>query len=77
MNRNSDENDDIYDVIFMILPAILDERADRIPKMISARTGYMYYNELMSENHNPTRFLDVARMERQTFVTLLHELQLH
>ena len=60
MNQNFDEKEDEINIITTILPFIIRERADRVPKMNALRSGDAYYNELLSLNTHPIRFDDRA-----------------
>ena len=64
---------DVLTIVASVLPFIL--RSSPVPQHDSALTGDMYYKEVM-RSPNVNRFLNVARMDKDTFVKLKHFLWL-
>ena len=64
----------IFPTVLAILPYDSDEK---VPKNTSILTGKMYLEELMAENCHPTRFLECARMRKETFITVVGILEQH
>jgi len=69
------EEDEIIEMVTTALPVLVQQQAEPVPKRTSMRTGVMYYRELMNENRNSTRFVELARMEKGTFNQLVYECQ--
>ena len=74
---------DEYDFFmeYVILPAVLTiiqyDADEKVPKNTSILTGKMYLEELMADNCHPTRFLECARMRKETFITVVGILEQH
>lgn len=65
---------ELIKITLAALPFILEaERDPPIPQHTSRRTGALYYEELM-QTPNENRFRNVARMDKATFMKLLHVL---
>ena len=58
---------DSLTIIVSVLPLILVE--ETIPQHNSVLTGRMYYNEVM-KSLSYRRFMNVARMDKETFLLL-------
>jgi DDE superfamily endonuclease len=62
-----------FDVITLVAMALATTEVNKegpIPQHDSILTGQLYYEELMT-TRNPNRFINVARMDRPTFLSLI------
>ena len=65
---------DVITLVAMVLEASRAANEGPTPQHDSILTGQLYYAELLATN-NPNRFLNVARMDKPTFLSLLHLLK--
>ena len=61
---------EVMDIMFAVLPLILDEDEESIPYHTSILTGQRKYDELIN-HENPHYFRAEARMDKETFCRLL------